>query len=257
VADWPESLSDEEAIERLQSILLQASEGNKDLSLGREYKAFRRAILSREDLADVIPSYLRSQRDLAYFWSFIKAHSDKWEPRRQYVRDTFAPIFDRIEGRSSPPIRSAQWTGRRTQSEQATVVLALGYDVLEGLDYLLDEQERPLHNGGPVEPERADAIAKLKELRDELEELIRLAENDLPLTERVDRVRAASKAVLHWTAGPAGFALGALPLTGFSTSLGVGVMYLVNAICGSGGAELGAAAAAAHVAGAAINRMGN
>lgn len=252
--DWPEELSDLEAIERLQSILLQACEGNKDLSLGREYKAFRRSLLSRDDLADVVPGYLRSQRDLSYFWSYIKAHAEKWEPRRQHIRDTFAPIFDRIEGRSVPPIRSEKWTGRRTHSEQARVVLSLGYDALAGLDYLLDEQERPLHNGGPVEPERAEAIANLRELHHELGELIRLAESDLPLAERLGRVRALSRKALHWTASPPGFALTALPLTGFSTAVGVGVMYLVNAICGKGGVEMGAAAMAAHVASAALSR---
>ena len=62
-----------------------------------------------------------------------------------------------------------------------------------------------------------------------------------------------SRRALHWTTNPAGLGLAALPLTGFSTTVGVGVMYLVNAICGKGGVEMGAAAMAAHVAGAAIS----
>lgn len=250
--EWPEGLSDEEAVERLQSILLQACEGNKDLTLGREYKAFRRNLLSREDLIDVVPSYLRSQRDLAYFWSYIKGFDGQWEPRRKHIRETFGPLFDRVEGRTKPPIRAAKWTGRRSHSEQAAVVVSLGYDVLAGIDYLLDEQERGLGNGGPVDPERKDAIAKLKKLHHEIGELIRLAEADLPLDDRLGAVQKITREALHWTKSPAGFGLGALPLTGFSTTVGVGVMYLVNAICGKGGVEMGAAAMAAHVASTAI-----
>ena len=251
--DWPEGLSDEDAIERLQSVLLQACEGNKDLSLGREYKALRRTLLSREDLADVVPSFIRSQRDLAYFWSFIKAHDPQWEPRRQFIRETFTPLFDRVEGRTKPSVRAAKWTGRRSPSEQAAVVISLGYDTLAGIDFLLDEQERGLHNGGPVDHDKADAIAKLKALHHEVGELIRLAEAEQPISERLGAVQALARQALHWTSSPAGFAVGALPLTGFSTALGVGVMYLVNAICGKGGVEMGAAAAAAHMASAAIS----
>ena len=82
--------------------------------------------------------------------------------------------------------------------------------------------------------------------------MIRLAEADLPLNERLDVVRKITRETLRWAKGPAGFGLGALPLTGFSTTVGVGVMYLVNAICGKGGVEMGAAVMAAHVASTAI-----
>jgi hypothetical protein len=251
-SDWPEGLSDDEAVERLETLMLMACEGNKDLSNGREYKALRRELLARADLADVVPKYIRTQRDLAAFWAYIKAHSPQWEPRRQHIRETFGPLRDRVEGLTRPPVRASKWTGRRTASEQARVVIALGYDALAGIDALLYEQERGLHNGGPVEPEREDAIKRLKELHNELGELLRLAEAEEPLNDKLARVRALKDSLLRWTASPAGFALGSLPLSGSALVIAVGVSYIVNAISPGLGVTAGLAAGGMHIAAAGV-----
>lgn len=234
--------------------MLLACEGNKDLSNGREYKALRSVLLRRDDLADVVPSYIRSQRDLAAFWSFIKAYNPKYEPRRQHIRETFAALAERAEGRSKAPIRPSKWTGRRTKAEQVRVVLSLAPDALAAVEALLEEQTRGLGNGGPVEQERTDAIEALKELRSELSELIRLAELDLPFDERLSNVVAIKARAFRWMASPAGFGIASLPLTGASVALGVGVMGIINAISPGNGATMGAGAMAVHVASAAINR---
>jgi hypothetical protein len=249
---WPDRLTDQEAVERLETLLLMSCEGNKDLSNGREYKALRRALLKRSELADVVPRFIRTQRDLAAFWAYIKANSPQWAARREHVRVAFGPLTDRVEGRSSAPVSAAKWTGNRSTGEQAKIVIALGYDALAGVEALLDEQERPLHNGGPVELERAEAIERLRELHSELGELLRLAELGKPLSETLARVKAAKDKALRWTASPAGFALGALPLTGGSVALGVGVHYLVNAIGVGDGPALGIAAMGVHVAAAGV-----
>ena len=232
--------------------MLLACEGNQDLSNGREYRAIRSQLLRRSDLSDVLPKYIRSHRDLGSFWQFIKSYAPKWEDRRKMVRSTFEPLFDRVEGRTRPTMASSKWTGRRSATQQARVVISLGYDALLGVDLLLDEQEKPLHNGGPVEPERAEAIAKLKALHDELGELISLAEAGKPLNAKLDTVRRAKEQALAWSASPVGLSLASIPLTGAATILGVGVMYLVNAIAPGQGATFGAAVTGAHVAGAAV-----
>ena len=249
---WPDGLTDEEAVDRLQSILLLGCEGNQDLTRGRDYKAVRRALLDRTDLADVVPKFVRSQRDLSGFWAYVKNFAPSYEQRRTHVRENMAPLFDRVEGITKPPVASTKWTGKRTASQQAQVVLSLGYDALAGIDALLDEQERPLHNGGPVSPERLEAIDGLKALHSELGELIRLAEAELPLDDQLRRVRALKDSALKWVKSPAGFAVGMVPLTGFSCALGVGVYYLVNAIAPEAASGIAAAATTAHVAGAAI-----
>lgn len=130
--------------------------------------------------------------------------------------------------------------------------MSLGYDALLGLDLLIEEQERPLHNHGPIEPERLEAIEKLKTLHTELGELIRLAERGKPLEEKLRAVRELKDQTLAWSASPVGLSLATLPLTGAATVLGVGVMYLVNAIAPGQGTAFGAAVTGAHVAGAAV-----
>lgn len=177
-----------------------------------------------------MPKYIRSQRDLASFWQFIKTYSPKWDDRRKMIRTTFQPLFDRVEGRTKPATQSAKWTGRRTASQQARVVISLGYDALLGLDLLLEEQERPLHNGGPVDSDRAEAIQKLKVLHRELGQLISLAEAGNSLDEQLQLVRDLKDRTLAWSVSPLGLALSTVPLTGAVTILGVGVMYLINAI---------------------------
>lgn len=252
VRGWPQALSDVEAIERLQSILLLGCEGNQDLVHGREYKALRRVLISRADLADALPSYVRSQRDLASFWAYIKSHAPSYAKRREHVRSSLEALFERIEGRSKPPISSAAWTGRRTPAQQAAVVVAIGYDALAGVEYLLEEQERGLHNGGPVEPERVEAIDQLKALHHELGELIGLAHEGAPLAEALRSVKDRSKRALRWTKEPIGFAMGALPQTGISAAVGVGIMGIVDAMFAKGGVEMGAATMGVHMAATAL-----
>ena len=128
---------------------------------------------------------------------------------------------------------------------------------MAGVEALLEEQERPLHNGGPIEPKRAEAIEQLRELHTELGELLRLAETGKPLEEKLKQVRAVKDKVLSWTALPAGFALGAIPLTGSCVALGVGVHYLVNAIGLGSGAELGVATMGVHAAAANVQAARN
>lgn len=254
---WPDGMNDEEAVHALETIMLQGCEGNQDLSLGHRYTLLRRGFLKRQDLVDVLPSFIRINRDLGSFWAYIKARSAQWAPRRAHVRETFRPLYDRVEGITLPPVRSGAWTGRRrTPAQQAKVVLALGYDALVGVEMLLEDYERAHHNGGPVDQAEQDAINALRKLYQELGLLIELAERGAPLDEALREVRSASSKAMQWSKSPIGFALGALPLTGASTVLGVGVMYLVNAIAPPGvGAAIGAATIGAHVAGAGIQAL--
>jgi hypothetical protein len=227
---WPQGLTDEEAITRLQSILIQACEGARDLSIDRDYKSLRVPLIKRVDLSDVVPKYIRAHRDLGSFWSYIRKHSEKWQDRREHIWETFRPLFDRVEGRTSAPISASQWTGRRTAAQQAKIVLALAPDALQGVQQLLDEQARALHNGGPVDPEREEAIAALKELHGALGELIEFAETGQPLAGQLTKVRRLKNAVFKWSAETFGMTIGGSQLVSSSLIWGAGVAYLVNVI---------------------------
>jgi len=252
--DWPDGLKDDEAVQRLQAIMIDACNGRRDLSVDRQYKRLRTPLIKRPDLADVVPKFIRAQQDLTSFGSYIRRVTADREQQREHVWKAFQPLVDRVEGRTRPPFASAQWTGRRTRTavQQAGIVLSLAPDALLGVDQLLAEQEKRFDNGGPIEPEEAEAIAKLRALRDALSELIDLAETGRPLGSRLAQVRSLKNVALRWSTDPYGLALSTVPLLGMSTVLGVGVMYLVNAISPGDGAEIGAAVLGAHTAGAAI-----
>jgi hypothetical protein len=248
-------MTDDEAALRLQTILIDACEGRRDLDLDRQYKPLRKAMIGRPDLSDVVPRFVRTNQDLRTFWSYIKGIADKWEPRREHVRRAFEPLFDRVEGRTKPPLQSRRWTGRRTAAQQAQIVLALAPDALEGVQALLYDQMKALGNGGPVDPEQREAIARLKQLHGALGELIALAEAGSSLNAQLAEVRAIKDRVLSWSTSPYGLNLAGMPVLGMSTVLGAGVMYLVNAIAPGApatGAAMGAGVLTAHAATAAI-----
>lgn len=249
--NWPDGMTDEEAILRLQSIMISGCEGNKGLSEDRDYKALRVPLIKRPDLADVVPKYVRANRDLGAFWAYIKGYSQQWKPRREHVWDTFRPLFDRIEGKTRPPVQSSRWTGRRTPAQQAQIVLSLAPDALHGVQMLLDEQERAHHNGGPISPVEQDAIDQLKALRDALSELIALAETGQPIAQQLVRLKALKAKMFKWGTDPYGLGLGELPLVASSSVIGCGVMYLVNLLTKgmTEAAAIGASAMAVHAAG--------
>ena len=252
--DWPEKMTDMEAVERLQAIMISACEGNQDLSNGREYKALRTPLIRRADLSDVVPTYIRSNRDLTSFWAYIRKVSEKWQPRREHVWESFKPLFDRAEGRTQAPISSARWTGRsrkaRTPAQQAKVVLSLAPDALLGVEMLLEESERANHNGGPIEPEKLAAIEKLRELRDALGKLIDLAEGGQPLEEQLGVLARMKSGIFRWSAETLSLTIAELPLVASTSVIGCGVMGLLNVIVPSEqAATMGAAVAAAQVAG--------
>lgn len=198
-SNWPGGLIDEEATQRLQAILIQACEGARDLGIDREYKAFRTILIRRADLSDVVPKFVRSNRDLPSFWAYIRKVSDQWQPRREHVWESFKPLFNRIEGRSAS-VSAAKWTGRRTAAQQAKIVLAIAPTAMAAVDQLIDEQQLRKHNRGPSDPEADEAIEKLRALRDAIGELIQLAENGRPLATQLRGVKALRNNVLKWSA---------------------------------------------------------
>jgi hypothetical protein len=52
----------------------------------------------------MLPSFVRTSRDLNHFWSYIKGQSGQWEPRRVHVRDAMTPLIDCLEGANRTPV---------------------------------------------------------------------------------------------------------------------------------------------------------
>jgi hypothetical protein len=186
---WPDDLGDAAAVERLESIMISACDGVRELGRDRAYKAFRKRLLAREDLADFVPSIVTTHNDLDSFVSSVKNISDR-EERRERVRNSFQAIRSTLGDPEFPAIESRAWTGRPSAAQQAAIVKALALPALGAVEKLLRDQEDALDNGGPVDADREKALTDLRELHTALGELVRLIETDRPIDGILARLAA-------------------------------------------------------------------
>lgn len=169
--------NDLDALTAFQNVLLQAAEGTRHPEIDLDYKGLRQSILANDEYADIVPRSIRQNRDLAAMWAEFKSFSPQWEPRRKWVRDQFAPLFDRAEqldraGEGSGELNSESWTGIRSRSSQVITVqnlLPLAQSAITGL---IDQLSLPGDNGGPILNERHEAIDSLKQLHEALGKLL-------------------------------------------------------------------------------------
>jgi hypothetical protein len=86
----------------LENILVAACEG--DRTSNKLYIQLRGLLLDEPSLKSLLPSFVRTSRDLNHFWSYIKGLSGQWEPRRVRVRDAMTPLIGYLEGVNSTPV---------------------------------------------------------------------------------------------------------------------------------------------------------
>ncbi|MBN9486271.1 MAG: abortive infection family protein [Alphaproteobacteria bacterium] len=81
----------------LQVVLLRACEGHRTPADDAVYTELRRVMMHDPALKSLLPGYVQRHRDLGHLWPYLKEFDPKWEPRRQHVRNTLTPLFDRVE----------------------------------------------------------------------------------------------------------------------------------------------------------------
>jgi hypothetical protein len=91
-----------ERAQMLEGILLAACEGKRDED--GAYKMLRQTLIQEDELAKLLPDFVRTNRTLDSFWAFIKPKSPQWSPRRTIVRDAFLPLYDHLESATKTPI---------------------------------------------------------------------------------------------------------------------------------------------------------
>ena len=62
-----------------------------------EYEALRRDLLTNPQLAEELPSWVKTHRDLRSFWRFIQPKFSKYAERRTYLSEQFTPLLDALE----------------------------------------------------------------------------------------------------------------------------------------------------------------
>ncbi|MCL1478519.1 MAG: hypothetical protein MH219_13810 [Marinobacter sp.] len=63
----------------------------------REFEILRRELLSTEEVAPMLPQWLRQHRNLDSFWGFIKPMFGTYVERRTYLSEQFTPALDALE----------------------------------------------------------------------------------------------------------------------------------------------------------------
>lgn len=71
-----------------------ASGGKAD---DNEYKALRQELLSIEEIENLVPTFVRLNRDIASFWNFIKSKFATYNERRTFISEQFTPLLDFLE----------------------------------------------------------------------------------------------------------------------------------------------------------------
>jgi hypothetical protein len=184
---WPESLSDQEAVQRLRTLCLGACDGVQDLADDSRYKALRRALLSRVDLRSLAPAFVAAEPNLPALVRHLRETKDRGQ-RREMIRAQFVPLTDEVG--ASRPADSSKWTGRVSVREQALFVRALAPTAILAVERLIGDEMRLRDNGGPVDDHREDALTHLRALHAALGELIELAREERPLDGMLGKLQA-------------------------------------------------------------------
>lgn len=90
-----------EEVESLQNILV--SHATSGTSYEGDYGTLRASPLARVECADQIPRFVRTCRDLAQFWQFIKFKFPTYAERRNYLWGAFRPLLERVEKGGTAP----------------------------------------------------------------------------------------------------------------------------------------------------------
>lgn len=81
----------------LRNGLVALCEGKTSMS-DAVYRLLRREFMSDSDVGHLVPKFVRTAQDKDAIWAYLKDFSPQWAPRRQFVRDQFAALIDKLEG---------------------------------------------------------------------------------------------------------------------------------------------------------------
>lgn len=162
----------ETLIQRLQSILINAAEGQRSVVDDRQYPELRQKLSKLGNM----PGLVSTHPSVDSFVAFIKG-IDGRRARVERVRQEFGPLFQNPDELDSNDVSSEDWTGVSRPAEKVKAVrtlLPLAQAAVEGMIASLSE---PGPNGGPLLNEHQEAIENLRGLHRALGELLATAES--------------------------------------------------------------------------------
>ena len=95
--------NDYERAELLQNTLLDRAMYNEGEGTANNYSRLRQYFLSNPTTKALLPSYVRMSRDSDQFWQFIKQKFDRYEERRNFIREEMNPLLEYCESKQGFP----------------------------------------------------------------------------------------------------------------------------------------------------------
>lgn len=217
---------DSEILERLEAVMMAAARDQRGGGGDKIYTEMRRELIRR---GVEVPSLVEKYPSFESFGSYIGKISDR-ALREMIVTEAFS---ENQLLPSTPPINSSNWTGLPDARRQAEAIKFLGPRAIIAIDVLLAEHTRRYDNGGPIEPAELQAIDQIKELRAALDELIRAAELELPLSYRANFIKSLGSAAMERFSNNIAADVQALHSTGTALIITALTMAVSNLICGA------------------------
>jgi hypothetical protein len=90
-----------EQTESLQNLLVAQATGSAEKD--SDYTRLRQVLLSQPDLEPYVPRFVRTCRNLAQFWQFIKHEYGTYAERRKFIWNEFRPMLDLLENSNAAP----------------------------------------------------------------------------------------------------------------------------------------------------------
>lgn len=100
IDDLPDSII--ERVTMMEGILTDAATGGSPDN--HVYEHLRREFMADETLKPLLPSFVRTYRNLSAFWPFIKNEAGTYAERRKIISGAFTPIIEHLEGANRAPI---------------------------------------------------------------------------------------------------------------------------------------------------------
>jgi hypothetical protein len=107
--------SDFEKAQYLQNMLISEATGSSVED--QDYQTLRKIFISDPNTKELLPSFVKTNRDLAQFWQFIKHKFGHYAERRSFIYSEFTPLLDFLEGRTTVPADNTISKGLRNFDE--------------------------------------------------------------------------------------------------------------------------------------------
>lgn len=93
-------------VKKLYDVLVSVSTGSNysDPIIISDFDDARKIMIKQRSIHTLIPDFVIKYRDLPSFWGFIKNKFGSYAERRQYLGESFAPLFDYLENIEEAPI---------------------------------------------------------------------------------------------------------------------------------------------------------